>query len=348
MGVPSVATISAGNDLDPTVFNAIISAIVTEMTAGLDNTNWSTAAGDKLAGTKVDIASNTTFLTEHSSAGAHTITSDSMKQWKFRFTSSLTTSASFIDITMLPATGTGAILASQTDTYAHTVAGIEETHTQAVTMSSVALNALDTGTVAASTDYYLYLIHDSSGTESTDAGFIWSEETSASSTFWANITAGIWTGGYTGYVAGPLAHVLTNADGDGILAYGCAGAVGDAPNAGTLQEKTWYDIIDMATVASDLSEDGYVHMTFGSTASSQEDGLVIQWGVTAGITANTNSTITFPFEFPNACFVTVPAFLSADDIEKPVSIQTAGTTTTVVFRNNGGDTVVVDWIAIGN
>ena len=79
------------------------------------------------------------------------------------------------------------------------------------------------------------------------------------------------------------------------------------------------------------------------------NGLIVQWGITASIAANTNTTVNFPITFPNACLRVVPtAENNADPVVVGVMVKTF-TASNVTLRNADNDNVYpIAYIAIGH
>jgi hypothetical protein len=88
----------------------------------------------------------------------------------------------------------------------------------------------------------------------------------------------------------------------------------------------------LGVLASSMTSNGYARLP---------GGLVVQWG-TAAVTSGTNTTVTLPFTFPNACLCAVTCGIATGTTIGVVSF----TTTTVVL--NSGNTTSARWIAVGN
>lgn len=79
-------------------------------------------------------------------------------------------------------------------------------------------------------------------------------------------------------------------------------------------------------------------------------GTYIEWGTTGTIANNTTSTISFPFPFPNACFLVTATPVSAtatiDDVFNTVAA--IGTSSFALTQNTNGAARASNWIAVGD
>lgn len=95
---------------------------------------------------------------------------------------------------------------------------------------------------------------------------------------------------------------------------------------------------------------------FGSSIASSgyqnlPSGLIIQWGVTAGIGASSSGSITFPLAFPNGLLTVVATYSNSGSnsptLGNPFQIGATSRTSFNLY-NGGSGSAVYGWIAIGN
>jgi hypothetical protein len=201
MAVPARTVLSDGDDMEVAPVNTNFSNIVTELNGNLDNTNWSSASADKLAGSKVDLSSNDEFTTEHDSTSfTHKILSNGAVALQIKTNNDV--AANVIsqidvdadDVVLAARSGSGKILATSTTTGA---SGVDLTVSLA---SNGALGIADGGDDGRETAlYYIWLVADSSGTDTPDLTCVLSKESTASTTFWTDIDDHVMTGGAADY-----------------------------------------------------------------------------------------------------------------------------------------------------
>ncbi len=295
----------------PDDLNAEFAQIINTLNA-LGNANWSAAGVDNLAGTKVDLETNTVFLAEHSAGGGHDSFANVNMDMGYIYRNAGTPDSK-VDIVFNRAT------VYNSDTITTRLRKlIQDTGATTLTADIAAaagVNALDTGATAAASTYYVWIILKSS--DDTVASLLSLESTIAGLSLPTDYDYALMIG-----------SVDTDGDSDFMPPKPIPG-VGTAKTTPSLE------------AASSLAEDGY--MIFGN-------GLILQWGTTAAVATDTDKTITFPLEFPTACFVVIPTFLDAAvDFTHPVHVKTAGTTTQVVIRNNTSvELDSIHWFAIGH
>lgn len=92
--------------------------------------------------------------------------------------------------------------------------------------------------------------------------------------------------------------------------------------------------------ASSLAANGYVKLA---------NGLIIQWGTTASVTAGSNATLTFPLAFPTNCWAVTITPISAGNSGATTTLTSSTpTTSNVTVRNWGSISCPGFFIAIGN
>ena len=151
-----------------------------------------------MAGSKIDLSSNPEFITEHdSSTFVHSTTSSSFR--RLRVTPNVSGAATEIDqvdvdaevVSLLSLTGTSRLLTTSTTTG---VAVVDFTVSLAANGPLGIDNGADDGREN-STIYYIWLVADSSGTDTPDLTCVFSKEATASATFINNINDHVMTGG---------------------------------------------------------------------------------------------------------------------------------------------------------
>lgn len=203
--------------LTHTDLNAEFQQLINTVNA-LGNDNWAAAGVDNLDGTKIDLGTNTTFLGEHTAAGVHTaFAGNNMDNcWMKRNASSPddTIDIHFDRINVY----TSDTLTTRTRTLYQ--------DTGATTLSpditgAAGANSIDTGSVANSTTYYIWVIYNP--TTTTAAGLFSLSATIASLTL---------PSGYT--YAKLVGKVATNSSGDFKTPRPIAGAT-----QGTVYKPEW-------------------------------------------------------------------------------------------------------------
>jgi hypothetical protein len=76
-------------------------------------------------------------------------------------------------------------------------------------------------------------------------------------------------------------------------------------------------------------------------------GVIIQWGISGSITANTAFTITFPLAFPTGCLFATNIPVTANLVGQMAPIVSATTATTFTGYNSTGIANTFRWMAIG-
>ncbi len=77
-------------------------------------------------------------------------------------------------------------------------------------------------------------------------------------------------------------------------------------------------------------------------------GLLVQWGVTAGITSNTNLVVTFPLTFPTQLLTAQCTPVGSGNSATPVSGAIAlSSTANLILYNKSASTEAFHWLAIG-
>ncbi len=244
--------------LIPADLNAEFDQLVNTINA-LGNANWSAAGVDDLDGQKVNVETNATFLAEHSTAGGHDAFAncnvDNGRVYRNVAAPDSKVDIVFDRITLFSSdTITTRLRKLVQDTGATTlVADIDAAN---------GVNALDTGSVAASTTYYAWVIDKS--TADAEASLLSLADTIAGLTLPTDYDRALLVG-----------SVDTDSDSDFLTPK-------PIPGVGTAE-----DDLDFA------GDDGYYR--FGN-------GLIVQWGTYTDIDSGGTKTITFELEFPHACF----------------------------------------------
>ena len=99
-------------------------------------------------------------------------------------------------------------------------------------------------------------------------------------------------------------------------------------------------LANLSSFGKALSQNGYQKLP---------GGLYVQWGFQS-ITAS-SMTITFPIQFPTACFTVVPTLYSPNDIsgvQSTVAIKSVPTTNSVSLSTPTGQGFGVYWVAYGH
>ena len=202
MTIPAITTINDGDAVEVAPINTNYSNIRTSLNGNLDNTNWSSSSGSKLAGTKVDISSNVEFITEHDSTTfVHTTTGLNFRVLRLKAnTDSAANQISQVDVNAQLASlgarsGSSRLLTSSTTTGA---ASVDLTASLAANGPLGIDNGADDGRET-DTVYYLFLVADSSGTDTPDLTLVFSKQSFANTTFWQNIDDHVMTGGAADY-----------------------------------------------------------------------------------------------------------------------------------------------------
>ena len=202
MTIPAITTINDGDAVEVAPINANFTNVRTSLNGNLDNTNWSSGSGSKLGGTKVDLSSNVEFTTEHDSTSfAHSTTASNFR--RFRVTPNTSSAANVISqvdvnaqlVSLEARSGSGRLLTSSTTTGSNVV---DLTVSLAANGPLGIDNGADDGREA-STTYHIWLVADSSGTDTPDLTCVFSKESTASTTFWTNIDDHVMTGGAADY-----------------------------------------------------------------------------------------------------------------------------------------------------
>ena len=89
----------------------------------------------------------------------------------------------------------------------------------------------------------------------------------------------------------------------------------------------------LGPITSSMASNGFARLS---------GGLVIQWGISASLTANTPTAVSFPFTFPTACY---QALSSGTNNNQTVAVVSFTTTAVTLNTNNTG---TCRWIAVGN
>lgn len=311
--ISQLTTWVAQQVLTHTALNDEFAQIINTLNA-LGNANWSAAGVDNLAGTKVDVNANTTFLAEHSSVGGHDAFANVNLDMGYIFRNAGTPDSK-VDIKFNRATVYNSdTINTRLRKLVQAAGGGAVTLTADIGAAN-GVNALDTGSVAASTAYYIWLIYKS--TTSTAASLLSLESTIAGLTLPTDYDYALLIG-----------SVDTDGDSDFIPPEPIPG-VGTALTTPSLE------------AAKSLVEDGYMH--FGN-------GLILQWGLTGAVAGDTDDTVTFPLAFPTACLITLTTkYETTTNQVGHTYVRTKGTTTQVVLHNEAAAGIDgIYWIAIGH
>ncbi len=202
MTIPAITTINDGDAVEVAPVNANYSNIRTSLNGNLDNTNWSSTSSGRLAGSKVNLSSNPEFLTEHDSTTfLHTTTSSGFRALRIKVNVDSASNQidqidlDATDVSMRARSGASFFLAQSTTTGD---LGVDLTASLAANGPLGIDNGADDGREI-NTIYYIWLVADSSGTDTPDLTCVFSKEAAASSTFWTNIDDHVMTGGAADY-----------------------------------------------------------------------------------------------------------------------------------------------------
>jgi hypothetical protein len=295
--------------LTHTDLNAEFAQIINTVNA-LGNANWSAAGVDNLDGQKVDVKTNSTFLVEHSAVGTHVAFAACNLDMGYLARNSGSPDSK-VDITFNRAT------VYNSDNYNTRGRRLARTTTASSRTADIGAangaGGLDTGSVAASTEYFVWLIFD--GTNDVAAAMLSLEKTIAGLTFPTDYTYGLLFG-----------SVDTDADSDFL-------APKPIPGAGIAETNPVFEN------AKDLSEDGYIH--FGN-------GLIMQWGADT-VAGDDDEVVTLPLEYPNAHLIAVAS--QGDSFNVAVE-NSAGchtlTVTQLTLRNGSPTSQTLRWFSIGH
>lgn len=297
--------------LTHTALNAEIAQLINTINA-LGNANWSAAGTDDLDGQKVNVETNSIFLAEHSAVGGHSAFANVNVDMGYIYRNAAAPDSK-VDIVFNRIT----VYSSDTITtrLRKLIQGTGATTLVADIGAANGINALDTGSVAASTTYYIWVIYKSAATATT-ASLLSLESTIAGLTLPTDYDYGLLMG-----------SVDTDADSD-FLAPKSIPGVSSGKFVSSFEK------------AKDLSTNGY--MQFGN-------GLILQWGLSAAVGANNDVVVTFPLAFPTACLnVTTNAYETSQSTANTY-VRAAPNTTQVTLHTSSS--VGVDgiyWIAIGH
>lgn len=103
--------------------------------------------------------------------------------------------------------------------------------------------------------------------------------------------------------------------------------------------------------AATLSTSGYAIIPVRLSTGGARSNVILQWGVTANVADGATAAVTFPIQFPTACFL-VLATNRNNSASGNFGGCTATTPTTsgcsVGHNNGGGNSSPIAWIAVGN
>lgn len=102
---------------------------------------------------------------------------------------------------------------------------------------------------------------------------------------------------------------------------------------------TWNPwLLNEAIVAYSINSNGYIKYA---------SGLIIQWGYTRGVSADSTETITFPISFTAHSRIVAIAATDNDTAAAPYIHVTEKILTNVTFKITNSNAIQIDWIAIG-
>lgn len=305
--------------LTHTDLNAEFAQIINTLTGALGNSNWSDAGEDNLGGAKIDVNTNATFLTEHSSGGVHTAyatnNAEGCRIWAG------TSEESQIDIA-----------ADQLNLYSSdTLSSRIRKLVQDVDITNLDITqtgdggGIDTGSETGGEWYFIWVIADSDGENV--KGLLSTSDSIAGLSF-DNATS--YADGYYACIG----KIYNDADEDFGNPYGAPGVIVSGtttdPGKGVAPVEGQNDL----TAISANGDQGYAWI----------GPLLFQWGEDTANSGGSGNAITFPKKFPTRCLVILTGAAGT-----PGAYTLATNTITQAgfnfFRNSG--TASAYWFAVG-
>jgi hypothetical protein len=92
--------------------------------------------------------------------------------------------------------------------------------------------------------------------------------------------------------------------------------------------------------------------SYGTDGYANIGGLILQWGTTASMGTDANTSVTFPISFPTACYNVQTSSLNAytnndDNFTRVISKTTSGCVLRVESCGSDNGTRYIQWFAVG-
>lgn len=102
--------------------------------------------------------------------------------------------------------------------------------------------------------------------------------------------------------------------------------------------------------AATLSSSGYATIPVRLSAGGARADLILQWGVTGNVADGATASVTFPIQFPTACFLVLATNRGTAGGNFGGCTATEPTTSgcSVGHNNGGSNSSPIAWIAVGN
>ncbi len=102
--------------------------------------------------------------------------------------------------------------------------------------------------------------------------------------------------------------------------------------------------------AATLSPSGYAIIPVRKSTNGTRDNLIVQWSVTGNVADGATAAVTFPIQFPTACFLVLATNRGAAGGNFGGCTATAPTASgcSVGHNNGGGNTSPIAWFSVGN